>query len=123
MTTTDTAILKTIAEALYRQAGYVPFLWHIDDVREVNEDRETPLALTDAECLAVLINARDNVPADIGMSFDAIEVELECVAENREGGPDLTDAVRGNLDALSTELARLAAQMAAVLAEMNGGQP
>lgn len=116
MTTTDTTILTTIAEALYRQAGYVPFLWHIDDVREVNEDRETPLVLTDAECLAVLINARDNVPADIGMSFDAIEVELECVAENREGSADTLNAARHKLD-------RISAEMAAVLAEMNGGQP
>ena len=39
MTTTDTTILKIIAEALYRQAGYVPILWHIDDVREVNTER------------------------------------------------------------------------------------
>ena len=84
MTTTETTtILKAVAEALYRQAGYVPFLWHIDDVRVVNQDREFFLDLTDAECLEVLTNARDNVPADIGMSFDAIEVELECVAEIR----------------------------------------
>lgn len=122
MTTTDNTILTTMAEALYRQAGYVPFLWHIDDVREVNEDRETPLALTDAECLAILINARDNVPADIGMSFDAIEAELECVAENREGSAD-TATLRTKLDALRTETARLAEQMTALLAEMNGGQP
>lgn len=40
MTTTETTtVLKTVAEALYRQAGYVPFLWHIDDVREVNTER------------------------------------------------------------------------------------
>lgn len=123
MTTTETTtILTTVAEALYRQAGYVPFLWHIDDVREVNEDRETPLALTDAECLEVLTNARDNVPADIGMSFDAIEVELECVAENREGSAD-TATLRTKLDALRAETARLAEQMTAMLAEMNGGQP
>lgn len=123
MTTTETTtILTTVAEALYRQAGYVPFLWHVNDVREVNEDRETPLALTDAECLAILINARDNVPADIGMNFDAIEAELEYVAENREGSAD-TATLRTKLDALRTETARLAEQMTAMLAEMNGGQP
>ncbi len=123
MTTTDNTILKTVAEALYRQAGYVPFLWHIDDVRTVIEDREIPLVLTDAECLDVLTDARDNVPADIGMSFDAIEVELECVAENRAASTDLPGAVRGKLDALSTELARLAAQAAALLDDTQGGQP
>lgn len=72
MTTTDNTILTTIAEALYRQAGYVPFLWHIDDVREVIEDREIPLALADAECLQVLLNLRDNVPADLGMGGDGL---------------------------------------------------
>lgn len=83
MTMTDTTILTTVAEALYRQAGYVPFLWHIDDVREVIEDRDIPLALTDAECLEVLLNLRDNVPADLGMDFDAIAAELEAWEENR----------------------------------------
>lgn len=119
MTTTDTTILTTVAEALYRQAGYVPFLWHIDDVREVNEDRETPLALTDAECLAILTNARDNVSADTGMSLWIIEIELECLAENREGSAD-TATLRTKLDALRTETARLAAEAAALLAEMQG---
>lgn len=123
MTTTETTtILTTVAEALYRQAGYVPFLWHIDDVREVNQDRETPLALTDAECLAILINARDNVSADTGMSLGIVEIELEFLAENREGSAD-TATLRTKLDALRTEAARLAEQMTAMLAEMNGGQP
>lgn len=119
MTTTDTTILTTVAEALYRQAGYVPFLWHIDDVREVNEDREIPLVLTDAECLAILTNARDNVSADTGMSLWIIEIELECLAENREGSAD-TATLRTKLDALRTETARLAAEAAALLAEMQG---
>lgn len=123
MTTTETTtILTTVAEALYRQVGYVPFLWHIDDVREVNEDRENPLALTDAECLAILTNARDNVSADTGMSLWIIEIELECLAENREGSAD-TATLRTKLDALRTETVRLAEQMTALLAEMNGGQP
>lgn len=119
-TTETTTILTTVAEALYRQAGYVPFLWHIDDVREVNEDRETPFALTDAECLAILINARDNVSADTGMSLGIVEIELEFLAENHEGGPDLTGAVCGKLDAFSVALAHLAAEAAALLAEMQG---
>ena len=116
MTTTDTTILKIIAEALYRQAGYVPFLWHIDDVRKVNEESELSLTLTDAECLEVLTNARDNVSADTGMSLGIIEIELECLAENREGSADTLNAARHKLD-------RISAEMAAVLAEMNGGQP
>lgn len=121
MTTIETTtILKAVAEALYRQAGYVPFLWHIDDVRVVNQDREFFLDLTDAECLEVLTNARDNVPADLGMCFEAIAVELECWAENDLGSAAAMNAVRGKLDTLSTELARLAAEAAAVLDEMQG---
>ena len=118
MTTIDTNILTTVAEALCRQAGYVPFLWHINDVRQVNAERGFGLTLTDAECLDVLTDARDNVPAEIGMSFEAIAIELECLAENRPAIAD-TAALRSTLDTLSTELARLAAQMA-VLAEVQG---
>lgn len=123
MTTTDNTILTTIAEALYRQAGIVPFLWHIDDVRTVIEDRDIALALTDAECLEVLKNVRESVPADLGMCFDAIAVELECWADNRLGSAAYMNAVRDKLDRISTETARLAAEMAAVLTEMQGGQP
>lgn len=80
--TTDT-ILRTVAEALLRQAGYVPFLWHIDDVRRVIEDREISVAFTDAECLQVLENALENHDASIGMSWDAIEAELGPFLERR----------------------------------------
>lgn len=119
MTTTETTtVLKTVAEALYRKAGYVPFLWHIDDVRMVIEDHDIALALTDAECLEVLENVRENVPADLGMCFDAIAVELECWADNSLGSAAAMNAVRDKLDRISTETARLAAEMAAVLAEM-----
>lgn len=119
MTTTETTtILKTVAEALYRKAGYVPFLWHINDVRMVIEGHETALSLTDTECLEVLENVRDNLSPDLGIYFEAIAVELECWTENREGSTDLPGAVRDKLDRISTETARLAAEMAAVLADL-----
>lgn len=88
-TTTDTTILKTVAEALYRQAGYVPFLWHIDDVRMVIEGHEMTLSLSDEQCLEVLENVRENLLPDLGMYFEAIAVELECWAENHPGSADM----------------------------------
>lgn len=84
---TLSVILEAIAEAIYRRAGYVPFLWHINDVRQLIEDRELPLSLTDAECLEVLANARQNHDAEFGMTWDAIEAELEPFLEQgAEGG-------------------------------------
>ena len=121
MTTIETTtILEAVAKALYRQAGYVPFLWHIDDVRMVIKDHDIALALTDAECLEVLENVRASVPADLGMCFEAIAVELECWVENGLASAAAMNAVRDKLDTLSVGLARLAAQAAALLAEMQG---
>lgn len=81
-------ILITIADALYRQAGYVPFPWHISDVRHVIEDRELSVTLTDAECLQVLDNAFSNSEvAEFGVTWDTIEAEIETLVEFRtEGG-------------------------------------
>ena len=88
MTDTIKKFLTTVAEALLAQAGYVPFLWHIDDVRSVIEDWEIDITLTDAECLEVLENALENHDADIGMNWDAIEAELGPLIERHaeEGG-------------------------------------
>jgi len=88
MTDDETTELVATAKAILRQAGYVPFLWHIDDVRCLIEDREIGLTLTDAECLEVLDNAHDNHNAEIGMNWDVIEAELGPLLERQaeEGG-------------------------------------
>lgn len=80
--------LVAIAKTILRQTGYVPFLWHIDDVRGLIEDREIKITLTDAECLEILDNAYENHNAEFGMNWDVIEAELELFLERQaeEGG-------------------------------------
>lgn len=88
MTDEETSQSVATTEAILRRVGYVPFLWHIDDVRTLIEDREIDLTLTDAECLEVLDNAHENHNAEIGMNWDVIEAELGPFLERRaeEGG-------------------------------------
>lgn len=51
---TNNTILKTVAEALLDQAGYVPFLMHITDVRKAAAAINPAELLTDQDCRQVL---------------------------------------------------------------------
>lgn len=122
MTTDHTDIFKAIAAALYREAGCIPFPWHIDDVRHVAECREIVITLTDEDCLAVLENARDNHSAEFGMGWDEIEAELRCLAECRDEESAGDTERRATLDLLRGSLAH-ASRLAAELTSGEGDRP
>ena len=103
--TNENTLFTAIAKALLRQAGYVPFLWHVTDVRCLIEDRGLNVTLTNGECLGILENADRNHDANIGMNWDALEAELTTYLETRDEAPspgvaELLRAARHALQAL-----------------------
>ena len=79
-------INQRIAEWLLRRIGFVPFLWHIDDVVCCADYNEIGFVPSKERCFAVLDNARDNHNAEYGMNWDVILAELEAIKPNDDVG-------------------------------------
>ena len=70
------------AEKILRSLGYVPILWHIDDVRKVAQEDELG-TFTDDECLEVLDGVCDNHDADVGVDWIALGEYAAAFASQR----------------------------------------
>ena len=71
--------IQYFAEWLLRRIGYVPILWHIDDVREIAEQDDVGFVPTEEECFQVLDNATDHHNAEHGIGWDDLSAELDQI--------------------------------------------
>ena len=70
------------AEKLLRSVGFVPILWHIDDVRKVATENDLG-ELTDEECLEILDGVIDNHDADTGIDWSALGQYASCYVSQK----------------------------------------
>lgn len=76
--------IQYFAEWLLRRIGYVPILWHIDDVREIAEQDDVGFVPTEEECFQVLDNATDHHNAEHGIGWDDLSAELDQIKNDKE---------------------------------------
>ena len=73
--------LADVACALYREAGYEPFPWHMDDIRDAwaqkhgGELEDAPLS--DKVCMDILQRMRSGHDATIGINWDVIDYYVD----------------------------------------------
>jgi len=79
---TNDFIKQQQAEDLLRSLGYVPILWHIDDVRQCAQESDLG-QFTDAECLEILDTARKYHDAEWGISWEVLRFHTEDYAASR----------------------------------------
>jgi hypothetical protein len=77
--------IQYLAEWLLRRIGYVPTLWHVDDVAACAEDNDIGFVPTREQCFEVLDDVRRFRTAGGDMSWDAILAELEAIRPGQEG--------------------------------------
>ncbi len=78
-------IIQRMAEWLLRRIGYVPILWHVDDVAACAVDYDIGFVPTRKECFEVLDNARENHNSEYGMNWDVIAAEIDAINPAQEG--------------------------------------
>ena len=77
-------INQRLAEWLLRRIGFVPILWHVDDVRDTAEQYELGFVPTKEECFQVLDHANENHNAEYGIGWDDLATELETLKGSQD---------------------------------------
>ena len=79
-------IIQYLAEWLLRRIGYVPTLWHVDDVAACAEDNDVGFVPTREQCFEILNYVRHFRSAGGDMNWDTILAELSAFMPADEGG-------------------------------------
>lgn len=74
------------AKEILKQAGYVPYYWHIQDIKErdaENLDVEQS-DLTYDELMQIASSVAENADANYGICWETFDAEIETVKKNRK---------------------------------------
>lgn len=73
------------AKAVLLAAGYVPYYWHIEDIkrRDSENNHDEPSDLTEEELFEIAQNVADNADANYGICWDSFDEEIETLQEGK----------------------------------------
>lgn len=77
-------INQRLAEWLLRRIGFVPILWHVNDVRDTADRYELGFVPTEEECFQVLDHANENHNAEYGIGWDDLAAELKALKSGQD---------------------------------------